>query len=258
MSQQVLPYLAKMAKGGDADALAVLRKMRDDGDDDAAQTLDDLGDGNGASPDDPIEKAEGAAVGDLFDVGYLDAALATAEPFAKSEDAPDPPPAADAISAQPEVQAAMQMDAGDFVQALVKGIEAQLDQLGNTALWGATGTEALAKAQIALGESFHAMAGEHAKLNDRLAGIETLLNGRGAGVQGASTATGMATRAAPLAKAFDGGGKSPATEHAELRKSLRARRDAEMDPARSNAIRSALEDLSVGQLDSARVIMAAG
>lgn len=265
---RVLPYLRKMAKGGDAEAISCLRKMAEEGDDDAADALNEINpDGNGAGPEEPIDKSEWAA-GDLFDLGELNKAIADAEPFTKSDAAGGLPRAENTLMDQPEVAAAVQMDAGDFVKSLVGGVAEQLDRVGDTLLWSATGVEALAKGQIAQGEILHIMAREIGALRKSNEALANLLNTRGAGVQGQDRPGQRPSQqrpAQPLNKAFNQPGQQPGqgqqpSEKETLRKSLRTMRDAETDPSspRAAKIRAALDDLTINNLEPARAIVAAG
>jgi len=257
--------LAK-AKGGDKHAFACLKSMADDDDDDGAREalseLDPENDGNGADPDDDLDKAE---QGNLFDLDALDGELRQLEPFAKGEGAPDMPSGADLLGGQPEIQAAAAMDAGDFVKAMVDANVQAIDRLGDGVLWNASAVEALAKGQIAQGELIHKFVG---LLGEMQAGLDTLnkaLSSRGAGPVGAQTpqqlAALQAQRRAAVQGAGGGAGGAPQrqagkpSELNDLQKSLRTMRATETNEDVLGRINDALEDLTIGNLERARSLV---
>ena len=260
-SRGILPYLLHKAKGGDMDARACIKSMADDdGDDDAREALDSLdndddNDGNGASADDAMDKGY---QGQLFDLDALDASLRELEPFAKSEDAPHIPGAADTLGGRPEIQAAAALDAGDFVKAMVDGNVQALDRLGDGVLWNASATEALAKSQIAQGEIMHNLVGLVGSLSSEIGELRKALTTTGAGLRGVQTAAQLATVRAQPRVAREAGGAPPAPKASELedmRKALRSKRANETNSDMLASINAALEDLTVGQAGAARSIL---
>jgi hypothetical protein len=264
--RKVHQMLLAKAKGGDKHAFACLKSMADDDDDDDARSalseLDPENDGNGASPDDDLDKAE---QGNLFDLDVLDRELRNLEPFAKGEGGPDVPSAADVLGGRPEIQAAAALDAGDFVKAMVEGNVQALDRLGDGVLWNASAVEALAKSQLAQGELLHKA---FEVIGGLKSGVDTLLKalrGRGAGLVGAQTPEELARLSAARRPPVGGGGggappaqrqQGKPSEKDDLQKSLRAWRAAETNEDVLGRIGDALESLTVGNLEQAKTLLA--
>jgi hypothetical protein len=264
--RKVHSMLLAKAKGGDKHAFACLKSMAEDDDDDDARAalseLDPGNDGNGADPEDDLDKAE---QGNLFDLDVLDRELRALEPFAKGEGGPDVPSAADVLGGQPEIQAAAALDAGDFVKAMVEGNVQALDRLGDGILWNASATEALAKSHVAQGELLHRQAEVISGLKNSMDILLKALTTRGAGLVGAQTPEQLARlTAARRAPVGGGGGTPPAQRPAggkpgekdDLQKSLRAWRGAETREDVLGQINDALEDLTVGNIDKAKNLLA--
>lgn len=263
---EILPYLKSMAKGGDKAALACLKSMAGDGDDDAADAVHELegGDvdgGNGSGPGDALDGEFGKSedFGPLFDLDALDAEIADAEPFAKSEDYPEVPDAREIIGAQDGVAAAMSMDADDLVEGFVKGVSEAIDRLGDATLWNGTGVEAMAKSVTAIGEILHAQTDALGELRKGMAELRATFLSRGAGLAGVDAAQPVGRPR--LRKSLDDdalGAPAGGDDLNTLRKSLRTMRGATSrdDTAKQAMIGEALEDLTIGETARARALVA--